>query len=241
MITQCAASTVSTSPGKSRYSTRDLPERQQTLRHAIAWSYDLLEPDDQALFAGMSVFVGGLSLEAAEQVLSAETPRGVLDGLASLVDDSLVRRVDGGAEPRFIMLETIRAFAEEGLAESDRLDDLRGRHADYFAALVERARPEVLGSESGHWLDRLELDHDNLRAVLAWATERSDAALALRVSAGLWRFWQRRGYLAEGLSRVRAALEMPGLVDRGLRAEGYEAAGGLAYWPGGRHHHPSDV
>jgi predicted ATPase/DNA-binding CsgD family transcriptional regulator len=212
-----------------RSGNRDVPERQQTLRDTIAWSYDLLDDSERELLAGMSVFVGGASIEAVEHVLGPGGPA-LNDGLTSLVDNSLLRRLDFEERPRFGMLETIREYAEERLADSGRLEVTRRRHAEYFSELVDQARPEVLGNAAGLWLDRLEQEHGNLRAVLGWATERSDAPLALRVSAGLWRFWQRRGYLAEGLGRVKAALDLPGAVDPRLRAEAYEAAGGLAYW-----------
>jgi len=212
-------------------STRDLPERQRTLRGAIDWSYDLLDSEARELFTGMSVFVGGADLEAAERVLAgSDADADILDGLARLVDASLLQRSQADGEPRFVMLETIHAYASERLGESGRAQALQERHTEYYAALAARARPEVLGSEAGMWLDRLERDHDNLRAVMARAIERADATFALRLGADLWRFWQRRGYLVEGLRRVSGALQLPVAVDPALRADALEAAGGLAYW-----------
>jgi len=175
------------------------------------------------------VFVGGVDLRAAEEVLGSEGSD-VVDRLSTLVDASLVgsSRIDG--EPRFTMLETIRTFAAERLAAGGRLSDLQLRQSAYFADLGAEASAEVLGDEAGRWLDRLEREHDNLRAVLTRAVEQADGPLAMRLSADLWRFWQRRGYLVEGLGRVRAALDVPGEVDPALRADALEAAGGLAYW-----------
>ena len=212
-----------------RTSSRDLPERQHTLRDTIAWSHDLLRDEERDLFAWMSVFVGGASGEAAERVLG-HARSAPLEGLGRLVENSLVQRVEADGEPRFSMLETIREFAADRLADAGQLDAARARHAQYFAELVELARTELLGANAGEWLDRLERDHDNLRSVLAYAVESSDAELALRTCAGLWRFWQRRGYLAEGLARTQAALQISQGVDPAVLADGYEAAGGLAYW-----------
>jgi predicted ATPase/class 3 adenylate cyclase len=211
-------------------SARDLPERQQTLRAAIGWSYALLDAEARDLFTGLSVFVGGAGLQAAEHVLGGDARADILDGLARLVDASLLRSSQAVDEPRFTMLETIHAYAFERLGESGRADALRERHAAYYAGLAARAKTEVLGSDAGMWLDRLEREHDNLRAVMTRAIEHADASLALRFGADLWRFWQRRGYLVEGLRRVLAALQLPVAVDPALRADALEAAGGLAYW-----------
>jgi predicted ATPase/class 3 adenylate cyclase len=208
----------------------NLPERQQTLRATVGWSYDLLDPPARELFDGMSLFVGGVDLLAAEVVLGGDASNDVVDRLTTLVDASLVGHSALEREPRFSMLETIRTFAAERLAASGRLNDLQLRHSAYFADLAAQARPEVLGDDAGRWLDLLEREHDNLRSVLTRAIEQADTALAMRLSADLWRFWQRRGYLAEGLGRVQTALELPGDVDPALRADALEAAGGLAYW-----------
>src|SRR5581483_564625 len=149
---------------------RDLAARQQTLRGAIAWSYDLLNEAERALFAALAVFAGGAALEAIEAVcgtsLTAEhggstAEVATLDGLASLVDKSLLRQVeDADGEARFVMLETIREFAAERLAASDTATDLRRRHAQYFLALAERAEAELAGAGQAAWLDRLEREHD---------------------------------------------------------------------------------
>jgi predicted ATPase len=211
---------------------RDLPVRQQTLRGAIAWSHELLEPDDQRLFACLSVFAGRADLEAVEDVCgSADTD--VLDGLASLVDKSLVRRRDtSDGEPRFAMFDTIRAFAAERLSQSTSTATLRERHARHFVELVARLRPAAEAGDRDA-LDHLERDHVDLRAAIAWSIEARDDDAAVGLVAGLWRFWQKRGYLLEG--RQHAERVMAGLgpqVPDDLRAALFDALGGLRYWLG---------
>jgi predicted ATPase/class 3 adenylate cyclase len=217
-------------PGSAQ--VRDLPARQQTLRGAIAWSHDLLDDQDRTLFACLSVFVGGADLDTIEAVCSTDDGFDVLDHLASLVDKSLLRQQeDRDGVPRFTMLETIREFARERLEEAGRTAQLRARHADLFCSLVDRARPLVMGPDKRRWLDRLEIEHGNIRAAFAWSIEQGDVARALRLSAGLWRFWQMRGYLAEGAERVAQALLLPAWENQPeLRADALDAAGGLQYW-----------
>ncbi|MDQ2690211.1 MAG: adenylate/guanylate cyclase domain-containing protein, partial [Chloroflexota bacterium] len=173
---------------------RDLPERQQTLRGAIAWSHDLLDGPERALFACLSVFVGGAGIDEIDQVCSDEIGSDALEVLGSLVEKSLVRQFEGvGGEPRFAMLETIREFAMEQALEGGRWEELRARHAGLFAALAERAAGDVMGPEKRTWLDRLEQDHDNLRSALGALAAAGATEKALRMSASLWRFWQMRG------------------------------------------------
>ena len=214
--------------------SRDLPLRQQTLRGAIDWSHELLDEPDRGLFACLSVFVGGAGLDAIERVCGSEVSGDLLDGVGSLVDKSLVRQREGHAgEPRFSMLGTIREFAIERAVEAGRWDELRGRHAELFVELAEAARDRVMGSEKRDWLDRLEEEHGNLRSAMSWAVESERADLAMRLGAALWRFWQMRGYLAEGLERTGVALATPGAGERTeTRARALDAAGGLAYWQG---------
>jgi predicted ATPase len=214
--------------------SRDLPERQQTLRGAIAWSHDLLDEGDRALFAGLSVFVGSAGLEAIERVCGPDATGDVLDGLASLVDKSLVRQWEGvGAAPRFGMLETIREYALEQAAARGSLESLRERHAAGFAELAAEAAALVMGSDKRAWLDRLEEEHGNLRAGLGWQIGMGHAETAMRVGAALWRFWQMRGHLAEGVERVTAALATPGAADHPeARADALSALAGLRYWQG---------
>jgi len=212
--------------------SRDLPERQQTLRGAIAWSHDLLDETDRALFAAFSVFVGGAGLAEIERVCAEEITGEVLDTLASLVEKSLLRQADGAdGEPRFAMLETIRAYAQERADERGRTDALRAGHAAAYADFAASAAGEVMGHDKRTWLDRLEEDHDNLRAAIAWAVDSGDAEVALRLTSSLWRFWQMRGYLAEGLERLEQALAMSASHDfPALRADALDAAAGVTYW-----------
>ncbi|HEX5040796.1 MAG TPA: adenylate/guanylate cyclase domain-containing protein [Candidatus Limnocylindria bacterium] len=212
--------------------SRDLPERQQTLRGAIGWSHELLDDTDRALFAGLSVFVGGAALAQIERVCGDEITGEVLDTLASLVEKSLLRQTDGAdGEPRFTMLETIREFAEERSIERGRREVLRRAHAQAFADFASEAAGQVMGHDKRAWLDRLEDEHDNLRAAIGWAIETGEAELALRVTASLWRFWQMRGYLAEALERLEAVLAMPGAGDHAeLRADALDAVAGVTYW-----------
>jgi predicted ATPase/DNA-binding CsgD family transcriptional regulator len=189
---------------------RDLPTRLQTMRNAIAWSYDLLTPDEQVHFQRLSVFVRGFTLEAAEEVASGSDEAlatDVLDGVASLVDHSLFRQVEGpDGEPRFLMLETIREFATEQLNLSSEEEVFRSRHAHYYAKLAEDAEHGLVGPEQGPWLKRLEADNDNFRAALAWMIEREPGPTAQRFAGALLRFWDIRGYLSEGRSWLERAL-----------------------------------
>jgi predicted ATPase/class 3 adenylate cyclase len=212
----------------------DLPSRQRTLRGAIAWSYDLLDPASRRLFARFSVFNGGALLEEAEAICGPADEMGseILGALAGLVDHSLVRQEEQHDEPRFVMLETIREFGLERLAESGEAETIRRRHADVFLALVDRAEPYLTGADQKTWLDRLEHEHGNLRAALAWAIEHQEEK-ALRLAAALWRFWQMRGHLREGRQRLDEILALPTAPRRpALLARALEAAGGVAYWQG---------
>src|ERR687891_401210 len=180
--------------------SRELPQRQRTLRDAIAWSYDLLEEPERPLFARLSAFVGGFTLEAVEAVADPGGDLGLdpFDGVASLTNKSLLRQMaTGPAEPRFFMLETIREYAAERLAEAPDADEIRRRHARFFLGLAERAEPELTGPDQVRWLDALEAEHDNFRAALAWAAEHELDA-ALRMGGALWRFWQLPGHLPAG-------------------------------------------
>ena len=218
----------------ARSGARDLPERQQTLRGAIAWSHSMLAEADAALFATLCVFAGGAALEAIEEVCVAAGDGDVLDGLGSLLDKSLIRQAEGvDGAPRFWMLETIRAFAAEQLAQSGLADETRRRHGDLFCRLAAEAAAEIMGPDQRAWLDRLEQEHDNLRAALTWALESGRTDAALRLIASLWRFWQMRGYLVEGYERAQAVLAAARPDDDPVvLADALEAAGGLAYWLG---------
>ncbi len=214
--------------------SRDLPARQQTLRGAIAWSYDILDDDDRRFFGALSVFSGGADLAAVEAVLGSYAPD-VLDALGALVDKSLARQEElPDGTPRFAMLETIREYAEERLAErAEEREALRRTHAEHFARRAEDAATRIFTDDQKAALDGAEREHDNLRAALSWATMEGEAALAVRMLAATWRMWQMRGFLAEGEDRASRVLEIPGLDERPAElAVALEAAGGLAYWRG---------
>ncbi len=193
---------------------RDLPDRLRTMRDAIAWSYDLLPPEQQRLFNRLSVFTGSFALHEAELIAAERTPDSgpggdVLDQLSGLVDNSLLRHVGQGSEPRYVMLETIREFGQENLEASGEATDCRDRHADILLALAEAAALRLHGAERTLWLERLDLSHGNLRAALGWLISRQDAARALRMTAALWQFWWWRSHLAEGRHWLEQALEVP--------------------------------
>lgn len=211
--------------------SRDLPARQQTLRGAIAWSYDLLSPSARMLLRQLGVFMGGFDLEQAEALIEPDSGIEVFDGLAQLVDQNLLRHDDPAGESRLRMLGTIRQFALEQLDAAGEDDDARDRHLGLFLALAEEAGPHLLGAEQVSWLDRLERDHDNLRGALEWAMSRGDAAASDRMLWALWRFWQIRGHLYEGARRGATVLDLPA-VDPKLRCRALEAVGGIAYWRG---------
>jgi predicted ATPase/DNA-binding CsgD family transcriptional regulator len=197
----------------------DLPARQRTLRSAIAWSYDLLEVGEQRLFRRLAVFVGGCTLPAAEAIgnVPGDLPIDVLNRVGSLIDKSLLRQVEPprgypDGEPRLSMLETIREYGLECLARSKghpgEEDMTRRAHAGYYLALATTAESALIGAEQQVWLDRLEIEHDNIRAALSWAIEHSDPELALGIAGALGRFWYLRGYLGEGLRWLEQALEI---------------------------------
>lgn len=214
---------------------RDLPERQRTLRGAIAWSWDLLTEDQRRLFARFGIFANGARLEQAEVVGGSDLDLDVLEGLSELVDQSLIRQSEEpDGESRFWLLATIREYALERLAESGEDEAVRRRHAEAYADLAELAEPELTGIRQGEWLARLDREHDNLRAAIEWATERGEAALALRLVSAPWRFWQFRGHLREAAQRQAKALAMPGAsgADPRVRYRALEAAGGIQYWLG---------
>jgi predicted ATPase len=186
---------------------RDLPARQRTLRDAIAWSYDLLEPGEQALFRRLAVFPGDFDFAAAGAV---DAGPGTLDALARLVDHSLVRLAPApDGEPRFHLLETLREFAGERLAERGGEAAARRGHARHFLALAERAAAQLHGPRQGAWLDYLERERHNLRAALRWALDRGEASVGLRLGAALWWFWFVRGRWQEGRSWLAALLALP--------------------------------
>jgi predicted ATPase/Tfp pilus assembly protein PilF len=206
----------------------DMPERHRTLRAAVAWSHEHLEPAEQRLFARLGVFVGGWTVEAAEAVCGAgESSTAVLDGLESLASHSLLRRDERPGDPRFLMLETIRDFARERLAESDEGDALRERHAWYFAELAESAFRELAGPRQDAWLDRLDCELDNLRAAVAWSLEQPTPEVALRVLGSTVRFWEARARFEEVRGWLDTALPRSEAVDPLVRARAARLGGRL--------------
>ena len=214
--------------------SRDSPERQRTLEATIRWSHELLEPGRQRLLARLSVFAGGWTLEAAEDVCGPDLD--VLDGLGTLVDDSLVRRTELAGDLRFTMLETIREFAMARLEEADvgERESVRRRHAEYYRDLAERAQPYLTRESQMTWLEILDRENDNMRAALdrAERAERpDDVRTGLRLAAALWRFWQLRMQLREGRAKLERLLRLPGAQDRdATRCRALGALGSIAYW-----------
>lgn len=236
---------------------RNLPKRQQTLRDTIAWSYNLLQPDEQALFRRLAVFTGGFTLEAVEAVCfdpetTLSSPCSALDSLERLLSHSLMRRMPQpeALSPRFTLLETLREYGAEQLIATGELDQTRQRHMAYYLALAEEAEPHLTSIEQNVWLERLNLDHDNLRRALRSALERRDHATALRLAGAIWWFWYLRGHLGEGRRWLEETISVAGAVpatsgkrrrepasenDRAMnrwRARALAGAGILAYYQG---------
>ncbi len=214
--------------------SRNLP-RQQTLRNTLQWSYDLLDAAEQRLFRRLSVFVGGCTLEAIE-IVSAAAGDGavpVLDGVASLIDKSLLQQTEQeGEEPRLVMLETIREFGLECLAMSGELEATRREHAAHCLALAEEAEPKLEGPQQAVWLQRLEQEHDNLRAAMQWSLERGEAGqgmeMALRLGGALRGFWRAHGHFSEGQIFLERALAGSGGAAATVRAKALGAAADVA-------------
>ena len=200
---------------------RDVPARQRTMRATIAWSYDLLSPDQQALFRRLAVFAGGFDLEAAAAVVGGDLVE-LVDGLEQVVAQSLLQREvrpEGGV--RFAMLETIREFALERLRDRGEADAARRAHAAHFLDLAERAEAEIYGPAMRRWLDRLETDWANLLAALAFFADAGDAIGELRLASMMSEYWAYRGHVPEGIAALRRALGRvrdapPAVLARGL-------------------------
>ena len=211
---------------------RDLPERQRTLRDTIAWSYNLLTGAERVLLRRAAVFVGGWTFGdlAAISEVAGDPSLDLLDGMASLVNQSMIRQDEGGdGEPRFDMLRTIREFALERLAESGEEADVRDCHAAHLVVLAESAAPYLEGADQALWLDRLARDDDNIRAALAWAYDREDVDLGLRLVRALTVYWFVRGHLVEGYEETIRFTGLPGSTALPiLRGDALNAAGFLA-------------
>ena len=173
------------------------------------------------LFARLAVFSGGRTLEAIEAICDAEgdLPVDAFEGVSSLLDKSLLRQEEGpNGEPRFVMLETVHEFAREKLEESAEAEEIKRAHAEYFLTLAEEAYPELRGPDQLQWLERLEAEHDNMRAALSWALERKEVEVALRLGGALWWFWWMRGYHSEGRRWLEEALAIEGRGSPEVRA-----------------------
>jgi predicted ATPase len=215
---------------------RDLPSRQQTLRNTLEWSYSLLNEEEKTLYARLSVFVGGFTLDAAEAVCNSEGNLDLLEGLTSLVNNSLLRQEEASdGEPRFGMLETIRAYALERLAKSGEMDSLLAQHAQYYGNIIlNQAARGMYSAKALHWLNWLERELDNVRATLSWCVATPEGvALGAGLIWSLEWFWYRRGYLSEGRVWTKQVLASPALLEDSMpHAMALGSSGFLAVWQG---------
>jgi predicted ATPase/class 3 adenylate cyclase len=204
--------------------------RHRTVRALLDWSYDLLSQPERVLLRRLAVFARGWTLEAADDICAGHgvAPEGILDLLAQLVQQSLVITDDHDGAVRYRFLETIRAYGLDRLAEHGEADGTRRRHADFFLRLAETAEPELWGLEQGPWAERLEREHENIKAALRWALDHKEAAVALRLSGAMARFWAVRGYLLDGQRWLSAALELERDGRDAARAKALNGAGNLA-------------
>jgi predicted ATPase/transcriptional regulator with XRE-family HTH domain len=207
---------------------KDVPTRQRTLRATIAWSYQLLSPQEQRLFARISIFTSGCTLAAAEAVCNTDSALDVFETIVALAEQSLLQqRQEAGGEPRFFMLETIREYALEQLAARGEHAELEQRYADYYVALAERAEPQL--TREAQWVHLLEHEHNNIRAVLAWAILHARCDIGMRVCGALWQFWYIRGNIEEGRQWITQILDICDGVEAAVRAKVFEGAGVLAW------------
>ncbi|HET9911998.1 MAG TPA: tetratricopeptide repeat protein [Anaerolineales bacterium] len=212
--------------------SRTAPPRHQTLYATLDWSYALLSETEQRLLRRLSIFAGGWTLEAAEEVCADEhLPRGeILDALARLVDKSLVVVQENNGAVRYHFLETIRQFARERLVESNEFEKMRFPHLKFFLRLAEEAEPLLFSPDQAQWFERLEMENDNFRAALEWALESNNAATALRWVGALWFFWFIRDHYREGQERLSRALAEPGAdAPSSARARALNASGFMSW------------
>ncbi len=194
---------------------RDAPQRLQTMRDAIAWSVDALPHEEQQFFRRLAVFVGGFTLEAAQEVAAdaADESHAVVDAITSLIRKSVLRQQSSNDGMRFWMLETIREYGIELLAQSGEEPEIRQAHAVWCLALAERAGPELSGPDQGIWVERLEAELGNIRAALGWLRERGEIKQALRLANALGWFWMMPGRFQEGSDLFAALIALPGAED----------------------------
>jgi non-specific serine/threonine protein kinase len=213
--------------------SRDVPPRLQTLRGTLDWSYDLLAGGEQTLFSRLSAFQGGCTVESTDMVCGQGLSLDVLDGLESLIDKNLLYQKESlQGEPRFFMLETIHEYAQEKLAESGEAEELMQRHGEYFADLAVKAEGELYGDRQGHWLKRLRLENDNLRAALAWSLDGADPVLGSSIVWALRYFWYGDGLSDEALSWVERALDFKGDIPLDILAKVYITGADLSFVQG---------
>ena len=214
----------------------DLPARQKTLRDAIAWSYELLDADEQRVFRRLAVFVGGWTLEAAEAIADGDDlGLSVLDILSSLIDHSLVQRTeDVGDDPRFAMLETVREFATELLDASAESAELHRRHADYFVSFAERVEPRLMSGGRAVWLAQMKAEYNNIRSALSWLViEHPDTVAALRLTGAMPWYWYFAAHFSEGRGWIKLALALLGAdTPNAFRAKVLCGAARLAFYSG---------
>ena len=210
---------------------RDLPERQRTLKGTIDWSYDLLDDEEKDVFTAVGVFNGGWTIEAAQEVCDPDGRLDLLELTASLTDKSLISPLLTAVEPRFTMLETVREYAREKLAETDRLSTLSDRHADLMLDMIEHSRPQLRSTEQERALERLEEEAGNIRAALMWLIETARHEDAAAATWTLWHFWFLHDHLKEGLRITGQILEAAELSDR-QRARVMSTRGFMAFWFG---------
>jgi predicted ATPase/DNA-binding SARP family transcriptional activator len=212
--------------------SRTADPRHRTLRATLDWSYNLLSEEERVLLRRLSVFAGGWTLEVAEEAVGTNEDVGeedVLELLSRLVDKSLVvAEVRAGEVRRYRLLEPVRQYAGERLEESGETEDFSGRHAGFFLALAEEAEPELAGAQQQEWAERLETDHDNMRAALSWSLEK-EPETAFRLAMALARFWERRVRLVEGSAWLEAVLRLSDGADTAVRAKLSSEAGTFAF------------
>ena len=217
---------------------RDLPSRHQTLRQAIAWSYNLLTEETQAIFRTLSIFVGGCSLEAIEAVVSACLHESVdgLAGVSTLLDHNLLRRDDDNSGSRFYMLETIREFGIEQLKETDEYEIATQEHTTYFLTIAEQTEQNLTGPDLSRHLDLLEKEHDNFRAAISRAERTGNLKTCLRFVGALWRFWSTRGFINEAIKRSQTLLDHPEAAEANVyKARALSGLGVMCFFVGRLH------
>jgi predicted ATPase/DNA-binding CsgD family transcriptional regulator/DNA-binding XRE family transcriptional regulator len=213
----------------------DLPIRQQTLRNTLMWSYELLDEQEQCLFRQLSIFVGGCTLDAIENVSAAvcSTPIPTLTTLASLIDKNMLQQIEqANGVPRLQMMATIREYGLECLAARGETEGARRAHAEYYLRFVEEVEPKLLSVDQQWWVGLLDQEYENVRTALQWSLEQGALEFTLRLGGALWRFWLIRGYLSEELLALEQAIQGIEGVRTSVRAKALISVGALAFQRG---------